>query len=150
MVDAGGGEQERLAGGAKSGREAGKDRLAQSLGARRAARLARADDGKPERGEALRQPLGLHRLPGALPALERDEPAPCLPGHWRARARRCFRSDSHPLAPNEAHRRPSANAALAATALLSMVRRGLATSANWRLREELNRNPRRPKIVRLL
>ena len=58
-------------------------RLAQRLGARRPSRLARPNDGKPERGEALLEPLGLDRLPGALPAFERDEAGPCLLGHCR-------------------------------------------------------------------
>ena len=62
MVDTGGGEQERLPGGIKVSREAGKDRLAQSLGARRPARLARPDDGKPERGQTLLETLGLNRV----------------------------------------------------------------------------------------
>ena len=84
MVDTGGGEQERLPGGAKVGSEAGKNCLAQRLGAGRTARLARPNDGKPERGEPLLEPLGLNRLAHALAAFERDETAPCLRGHSRS------------------------------------------------------------------
>ena len=56
MVDTGGGEQESLPGGVEVSREAGKDRLAQSLGAQRTPRLAGANDVKSERGEALLEP----------------------------------------------------------------------------------------------
>ena len=73
MIDTGGGKQERLPCGAKLGSKAGKNRLAQSLGAWGAPRLARPNDGKPERGEALLEPLGLNRLARALAALERNE-----------------------------------------------------------------------------
>ena len=69
MVDAGGGEQQRLPGGTELGREAREDRLAQRLGARRAAGLARANDIEPKRREALLKPLRLDRLPGALARL---------------------------------------------------------------------------------
>ena len=103
MVDAGGGEQERLPGGAKLGREAGKDRLAQRLRARRASGLARPNDGEPERCEALLKPLGLNRLARALAALEGDETAPCLPGHRAPAPRSALHP--YPIAPNEAHRR---------------------------------------------
>ena len=53
-----------------------EDHVADDLGARRAARLARGE--RPEAG--LFQPLGqqadLGRLAAALPALQRDEPSP--------------------------------------------------------------------------
>ena len=91
MVDAGGGKQQRLPGGAKLGCEAGKNRLAQRLGARRPARLARPNDGKPERGEALLEPLGLNRLAYALAALEGDEIAPSPARSSQRLARRRFR-----------------------------------------------------------
>ena len=87
MVDTGGGEQERLRGGFKPGCEAGKNRLTQRLGARRPPGLARPDDGKPERGEALLEPPGLNRFPCPLPALEGDKSASCLFGHRLARRR---------------------------------------------------------------
>ena len=47
--------------------------VADDLGARRAARLARQMHGKPKRFQAQRQHRGLGRLAGALAALERDE-----------------------------------------------------------------------------
>src|SRR6185437_4859433 len=78
MVGAGGGEHERLSGRAEIGRKAGKDRLSERLGARRAAGLAGADHGKTECGETLLEPPRLDRLAGALPALEGDEAAPRL------------------------------------------------------------------------
>ena len=46
------------------------------LGARRAARLAGENDGEPELAQTPGEPARLHRLAGALPAFERDEPAP--------------------------------------------------------------------------
>ena len=91
MVDAGGGEQERLARGAEVGGEAGQDRLAQRLRARRAARFARPDDGEPERGEALLEPLGLDRLARSLAAFEGDETALPARSSARSRARRRLR-----------------------------------------------------------
>ena len=66
--------------GAEAGGEAGENRLTQRLRARRAARLPRADDFEPKRGEARLEPPGLDRLAHALPALERDEPAPRAAG----------------------------------------------------------------------
>ena len=83
--------------------EAKPERIAsrKRLGARRTSRLARPNDGKPERGKALFEPPGLNRLAHALAALERDETAPCLRGHWRVGR---GAASTRPLAPYEAHR----------------------------------------------
>ena len=131
MVGARGGEQQRLPGGAEVGGESGKDRLAQGLGARRPSRLPGSNDRNPKRCEALLEPPGLHRFPGALPALERDETTFCLRGHRRAGLGAASASSIHELHCTKSHRqsflqtppqRPPPRA------LLSMVLRELATS----------------------
>ena len=95
MVDPGGAEQKRLAPGAEAGGEAGKDRLAQSLGAGRSARLTGADDFEPVPGEARLEPRRLDRLAHALPAFESDKTARGQPGHLARPMRRGFRFNSH-------------------------------------------------------
>src|ERR1700733_10888079 len=129
MVDTGGGEQERLADGVKLAREAGKNRLAQRLGARRPSRLACPNNGDPQRREAFFEPLGLNRLAHALAALERDETASRLRGH-----RRLGRGAPSASSPIQSHRtKPTAGPSakrrfkLPPTPFLSMVGRGLAT-----------------------
>ena len=84
MVDPGRGEQQRLPGGTELSRKSRKERLAERLGAGRAAGLARADDLEPKRSKALFQSLCLNRFPGPLAPFESDEAAPRPLGHGRA------------------------------------------------------------------
>ena len=140
MVDAGGGEQECLSGGAEVSRKAGKDRLAQRLRTGRAPWFARSDDGEPERGQALLESLGLNRLADALAALERDETTPGLPGHLARPTRGGFRFNSHPIRVRSPPPTLLANAASKAAADGSF-QHGSARIGNERLWDRFGRMP---------
>ena len=83
MVDAGGRKQHRLGFRPERLGEAGQNDLAQRLGVRRAARLARAHDLEADRFEARLEPQRLHGFTGPLAAFERDETAPASFNHAR-------------------------------------------------------------------
>ncbi len=83
MVDAGGRKQHRLGLRPERLGEAGQNDLAQRLGVRRAAGLARAHDLEAGPFEPRLEPQRLHGFAGPLAAFERDETAPASFDHAR-------------------------------------------------------------------